>query len=108
MTAIAVRSALVPAINMDMQTHPGSAVPPLRLDINRAVIGAERAKDIFLLCRAYAQHLEPDCFVEAIYEDHERVGWWFTMNGKMNAMRLAIHHRRVMDGRRWWLTVRPA
>ncbi|WP_090563350.1 hypothetical protein [Belnapia rosea] len=78
-----------------MQNHP----LPVFLEINRAIIGARRAAWVYMACRYAAQKLDPSVRMQARYEDHERVGWTFYVKDSMTAMRLAICHAAVMQGR---------
>jgi len=75
--------------------HPPSV--EVRLDINRARIGAYRAMRVFQACRAFAHSINPACHIEAIYEDYERTGWRFAMPNRIAALRLRTFHERVMQ-----------
>jgi hypothetical protein len=69
----------------------------VRLTIDRSQIGAYRAMRVFQSCRAYAQCIAPGCYIMAVYENHERVGWMFEMPGQMVAMRLRLFHLNAMQ-----------
>lgn len=69
---------------------------PVSLTINEAEIGAYRAHRIFQACRAFAQHIDPRCYIMADYVDHQRIGWTFDMPSSTAAFRLRAYHDTIM------------
>jgi hypothetical protein len=72
----------------------------VRLPISRAVLGDARVTRTFQAVRFAARLLSRgDCHIEAIYEDHQRVGYRFAFRTGMAALQLALYHRSVVEGR---------
>ena len=72
----------------------------VRLPISRSVLGDARFERTFQAVR-YAAHIlsKHDCYIQAVYEDHQRVGYIFAFRTGMQALRLALYHRSVVEGR---------
>lgn len=71
----------------------------VRLPISRAVLG-RRFEEAFQRCR-HAAHIlsKHDCYIQAIYEDHQRVGYEFCFRNLLMVMRLCLYHQSVLQGR---------
>ncbi len=72
----------------------------VRLSISRSVLGDARFERTFKAIK-YAAHLlsKNDCYIAAIYEDHQRVGYRFAFRTSLQALRLALYHQSVVEGR---------
>lgn len=70
----------------------------IHLPINRAVLGAERAANVFMAMRWAAQKLDPGCHILARYEHYERVGWLFEMRDLDTSRRLRACFDAVLAG----------
>ncbi|SDC73820.1 hypothetical protein SAMN04487779_1002229 [Belnapia rosea] len=81
-------------------TIPSSHPHVVRLPISRGVLGDARFERTFQAVR-YAAHRFSghDCYIEAIYEDHQRVGYRFGFRAGINVLRLALYHEAVVQGR---------
>ncbi len=72
----------------------------VRLPISRAVLGDGRFERTLQAVRHAAHVLSKhDCYIAAIYEDHQRVGYTFAFRTGMQALRLALYHQSVVEGR---------
>jgi hypothetical protein len=70
-----------------------------RLPISRARLGDGRFERMFNATRACALRLDPECVIEAVYEDHERVGYTFAFATATDAARLGLCHEHLLAGR---------
>ncbi|MCX7380985.1 MAG: hypothetical protein NT133_06095 [Alphaproteobacteria bacterium] len=69
---------------------------PVTLSINESEIGAFRAHRLFQACRAFAQRIDPQCYIMADFVDFERVGWTFDMPSSTAAFKLRVYHDTIM------------
>ena len=79
----------------DRATHPHA----VHLPISRARLGDWRFERMLSATRACAQHLDPDCLIEAVFEDHERIGYTFAFRRPIDAARLGICYAHLLAGR---------
>ncbi len=91
-----------------MTSLPPSHPHAVRLPISRAVLGDARFERTFQAVR-YAANLlsKNDCYIAAIYDDHQRTGYTFAFRSGMQALRLALYHQSVVEGRPFPLTRWP-
>lgn len=71
----------------------------VRLPVSRARLGDRRFEHLFVATRAAALHIDRECIVEAVYEDHERAGYTFRFATAIDAARLNLCHERLLAGR---------
>lgn len=71
----------------------------IHLPIDRSLIGARRAAHVFMACHFAARRLDAAVRIQADYRNYERVGWTFYVKDNLTALRLALCHRAVMEGR---------
>ena len=83
-----------------MTKHPPSHPHVVRLPISRSVLGDARFEWTLKACRYAARLLSKNDFhIQAVYEDHQRAGYVFAFRTGMQALRLALYHRSVVEGR---------
>ncbi len=83
-----------------MTRHHPSHPHVVRLPISRAVLGDARFEWTLKACRYAARLLSTNDFhIQAVYEDHQRVAYLFAFRTGMQALRLALYHRTVVEGR---------
>lgn len=79
--------------------HLSSYPHIIRLPISRSVLG-RRFEHVFQACRFAAGVLSRhDCYINAIYEDHQRVGYLFGFRNAITAIRLKLCHEAVLRGK---------
>jgi hypothetical protein len=68
--------------------------------LSRAVLGDRRFERVFKATRAAAAQIAPCAhLIEAIYEDHQRVGYVFRFANSMAALRLRLCYDAALAGR---------
>jgi hypothetical protein len=83
-------------MNPNHPSHPHV----VRLPISRTALGDARFARTFKAVRCAAHLLSgDDCHIQAVYEDHQRTGYVFAFRTAMQALRLALYHRSVVEGR---------
>jgi hypothetical protein len=79
--------------------HLSSYPHTVRLPISRAVLG-RRFEDTFQRCRFAAGILaKHDFYLQAVYENYERVGYLFGFRKPLMVARLCLYHQSVIAGR---------
>ena len=82
--------------------NPASHPFTLRLPISRAVLGDSRFERTFRACRFAAALLSnDDCWIQALYDGHERVGYGFAFRTEGERLRLGLYHQSVVQGQPW-------
>jgi hypothetical protein len=71
----------------------------VRLPVSRARLGDWRFARMLNAARVIALRLDPDCVIEAIYEDRERTGYAFAFATAIEAARLGLCYERLLAGR---------
>ena len=72
--------------------HLSSYPHIVRLPISRSILG-RRFEHVFQACRYAAGVLSRhDCYINAVYEDHQRVGYIFGFRTPLMAVRLRLYH----------------
>jgi hypothetical protein len=79
--------------------HLSSYPHTVRLPISRTVLG-RRFEETFQRCRFAAGILaKHDFYLQAVYENYERVGYLFGFRKPLMVTRLCLYHQSVIAGR---------
>jgi hypothetical protein len=80
--------------------HHASHPYTVRLPISRLELGDRRFERTFQACCHAARLLSGgDCRIQAVYDDHQRVGYEFAFRTDMERLRLALCHSAIVSGR---------